>query len=547
MRKNLPVTRQEHLLAGDETLVSVTDAQGRILHCNAAFVAASGFAKEELLGQPHNLIRHPDMPAEAFRDLWDTVRAGLPWTALVKNRRSNGDHYWVRANVTPMRAGERVVGYLSVRSCPGREEVAAAEALYARMREEAAAGTLKTGLHRGQLVRRDALGRALRTLRGLPRRVGTDGVMIGLAVGLGAGAAALLPISLAAPLALMSTAGAVMLARRSLLAPFAAIRSQALQLAAGDLTAEFRGGSGGLAGELQLAVNQLTVNLRTVVGDIRSEMAQVRGATHEIASGNQHLSERTEAQASNLQQTAASVEQITGTVKNSATMAEDGARLAAQTAEVAERSSQAVADVVASMAGIEDASRRIADIVQTIEGIAFQTNILALNAAIEAARAGDAGRGFAVVAGEVRALAQRSGDAAREIRGLIAESARRVDAGHVQTANADARMNEALAAARSVSALLARIGHSAREQETGVSQINEAVTHLDGITQQHAAMVEELAATAQSLDGQVLEVLGAMGLFRLREQDHTVAEGDAVALRREQRQDRHEEGALTRS
>ena len=140
MRTNLPVTANEFTFAERDTLVSVTDTKGRITYCNPAFVLVSGFAHEYLLGQPHNIVRHPDMPEEAYRDLWDTIAKGLPWTGLVKNRRKNGDFYWVQANVTPLRDGEQITGYLSVRTLPSREQVQAAEKLYATMRAEAQAG-----------------------------------------------------------------------------------------------------------------------------------------------------------------------------------------------------------------------------------------------------------------------------------------------------------------------------------------------------------------------------------------------------------------------
>ncbi|HEU6455934.1 MAG TPA: PAS domain-containing protein, partial [Roseateles sp.] len=153
MRNNQPVTHKGYALSPDQTLISITDLKGRITYCNPSFVDVSGFTEAELLGQPHNIVRHPDMPEEAFRDLWATIEAGLPWSALVKNRRKNGDHYWVRANATPVRNGDRTVGYLSVRTCPSESEVRRFDQLYATMRTEAAAGRQRHVLHHG-VVRR---------------------------------------------------------------------------------------------------------------------------------------------------------------------------------------------------------------------------------------------------------------------------------------------------------------------------------------------------------------------------------------------------------
>ena len=503
MRVNLPVTQIEHPLDAGGTLLSVTDPQGRIVYCNAAFVAASGFTRDELMGQPHNLVRHPDMPAEAFRDLWSTIESGLPWTAVVKNRRKDGNHYWVRANATAIRADGRIVGFLSVREPASRDEVASAEALYARMRDEAERGAVKLGLHRGRLVRTDRIGRVAQALQSLPRQVGLDGLMTLAATAAAAALATWAPAWASVPASALAVAACVVVSRRAALAPLAAMRDASLSLASGDLSARMPTGAHGTVGDLQAALAQMTANLRTVVGDVGGEMAQMRHAAREIAAGNHDLSSRTEAQASSLEQTAASMEQIDSTVKNNAGSAKSGVELAMRTAEMAERSDEAVAAVVQAMGNIDTSSRQIGAIVETIEGIAFQTNILALNAAVEAARAGESGRGFAVVASEVRTLAQRCSHAAHEIRDIVAESATHVTAGRSQTRQAAERMQEMLQSSRGVARVLQDIGQAAVEQELGVSQITDAVTHMDSLTQQNAAMVEQLDAAARSLEDQV--------------------------------------------
>ncbi|HRO80223.1 MAG TPA: methyl-accepting chemotaxis protein [Alicycliphilus denitrificans] len=535
MRINLPVTASEFTFDERDTLVSVTDTSGHITYCNHAFIHVSGYAREELLGQPHNMIRHPDMPAEAFRDMWETIASGRPWTGLVKNRRKNGDFYWVQANVTPMREGDRITGFLSVRTQPMREQVQAAQALYATMRAQAEAGRLVHTLHRGAVVRRDLHGRLARLL------APSTSVRLALAQAL-AVAAALLPAWLGAPWALtvavaaLATAASVFAVRSLAIAPLHRLVDDANHLASGDLSHAVRTGAEGAVGELQRALFQLSVNLRTVVHDVRAEVQQLELSVHEIASGNNDLSARTEAQASSLEQTAASMEEINSTAQNNATSAGRGAQFAAEASAIARRSGDAVEAVHTAMEDIAQSSRRIGDIVQLIEGVAFQTNILALNAAVEAARAGEAGRGFAVVAAEVRALASRAAQAVRDIRQIIAESSGHVASGSDAAAQARERMAEALESVRRVSSVLDEISTAASEQRGGIAQISEAVAHMDGITQQNAAMVEELAATAQSVHGQARSVSNTMRLFRLESGELSLSQIDAVALRREGQQ-----------
>jgi aerotaxis receptor len=531
MRTNLPVTRTEYQFGREQTLVSVTDLKGRITYCNRAFVEVSGYSSGELLGQPHNLVRHPEMPEEAFRDMWATIQSKLPWTGLVKNRRKNGDYYWVLANATPMLDGETITGYLSVRTVPSAQAVAAAEKLYAQMRQEQSAGRRTVGLKQGQVVHVGLAGQFGRLLQpGVIARLAWVQILLGGLVL--AMVAAGLPLPLVALGMILAAALAVFWTWSLTVKPLASLVSDANHLAAGDLSHAVKTGSHGQVGQLQQALNQMSVNLRTVVSDVREEMDQLGMSVQEIADGNQDLSERTESQASNLEETAASMEQIHGNIQQSAESAQRGYLLADDTKDVTHRSNEAVTLVAKSMQEISQSSKKITEIIQLIEGVAFQTNILALNAAVEAARAGDQGRGFAVVATEVRALAQRTTAAAKEIKNLITASNERIDAGNNQTTIALERMNVALSAVDKVAVVLEEISSTSKEQTLGVSQVNEAVTQMDTMTQQNAAMVEELAATAQSLSGQVKEVGNSMRLFRLKSGELTVSQMDAVEMRR---------------
>jgi aerotaxis receptor len=531
MRTNLPVTQQGFQFGSEQTLVSVTDLKGRITYCNQAFTEVSGYFTGELLGQPHNMVRHPDMPEEAFRDMWATIQGKLPWTGLVKNRRKNGDYYWVQANATPMLDGDQITGYLSVRTAPSAQSVKEAEVLYAQMREEQSAGKQTIALHRGQVIRTGVIGRLSRLLQpSLTARLAwLQLLMGGLIFAL---VAAGLPLPVIAIGVFLAGCVAIWGTWSLTVKPLESLVSDANHLAAGDLSHAVKTGSQGQVGQLQQALNQMSVNLRTVVSDVRQEVDQLGMSVQEIADGNQDLSERTESQASSLEETAASMEQIHGNIQHSSESAQRGSRLADDTKEVTHRSNEAVASVAHSMQEISSSSKKITDIIQLIEGVAFQTNILALNAAVEAARAGDMGRGFAVVAAEVRALAQRTTAAAKEVKQLITVSNERIEAGNSQTAIALERMNVALGAVEKVAVVLEEISSSSNEQTLGVAQINEAVSQMDTMTQQNAAMVEELAATAQSLSGQVKEVSNSMRLFRLKSGELTVSQTDAVGLRR---------------
>jgi methyl-accepting chemotaxis protein len=281
-------------------------------------------------------------------------------------------------------------------------------------------------------------------------------------------------------------------------------------------------------GGVSLDLSQQTVKsgggvaLKRTIERIGTAMAQVQGsasniqvASSEIATGNQDLSTRTEQTASNLQQTASSMEQLTGTVKQSADSARQANRLAATAGEVAARGGSVVAQVVSTMVDINTSSKKIADIIGVIDGIAFQTNILALNAAVEAARAGEQGRGFAVVASEVRSLAQRSAEAAKEIKTLIGASVERVESGSKLVADAGTTMSEIVASVQRVSDIIGEITAAAAEQSDGIGQINVAVTQLDQMTQQNSALVEQSAAAAESLKDQAATLASVVGAFRL--------------------------------
>ncbi|MEW9900745.1 methyl-accepting chemotaxis protein [Chitinivorax sp. PXF-14] len=893
----MPVTQTEVPLRDNTMIVSRTDLKGRITYINRDFVEISGFSEQELIGEPHNIVRHPDMPPEAYLDLWNTLKAGRPWTGMVKNRCKNGDYYWVVANATPLFEGGQVVGYMSVRVKPTREQVSAAEEAYRLFREKRASGMAilhgqvvlrrrawlrkiadsglskrlsaglgallvllllvgglglynmkrsnelseqlydgrvtglanllsmqnDIGLARLQLVAE--AGRSLQALRSKSAQApadvtaavahldGADKTLqayrakIGesrhkalvedvakaqsallslglrpLAAGIQTRQEALLqqaltqlpPLSdklakaldtlrnyeteagkaqLADMRQVASTAWAELAIGVVLFLVIAALFSvwllrssvrplqdvislfrelasgnfrntidisrndetgrvmqglQSLQVRLGfevaetrrvseestrvrvgldnvttnvmiadsqyniiymnkalvqmmtkaetdirkslpnfsvatllganidvfhknpshqrglldrltttyrskvqlgghtfmltvtpvindrqerlgtavewaDLTDELlieseveqivekaaRGhlsdriklegkegfvrnvsvdfnmlldrmaqGFGDLGkvlsalatGDLRSTIesqyegelatictdaNACVEHLREIVTQIKSSADTINTAAGEIAAGNSDLSGRTEEQASSLEQTAASMEQLTGTVKQNADNARQASQLASSASDIAQRGGEMVARVVTTMSSISDSSKKIADIIGVIDGIAFQTNILALNAAVEAARAGEQGRGFAVVASEVRSLAQRSAAAAKEIKELIQDSVSRVNDGHELVVEAGGTMTDIVGAVQRVRDIINEIAHASSEQSDGIDQVGRAITQMDEVTQQNAALVEQAAASAESLEDQARSLVGAVAMFKL--------------------------------
>jgi len=310
-------------------------------------------------------------------------------------------------------------------------------------------------------------------------------------------------------------AGLGWLLAHGVVGPLAQAQQAAERVAGGDLTVDLPAAGRDEVGRLVEALARMQDSLRQLVGGIRESVDSIGVASSEVATGNLDLSSRTEHAAASLQQTAASVEQISGAVRHSADSAQQADTLAQTASTVASRGGDAVAGVAKTLVGMQASSEKIAEIVGTIDGIAFQTNILALNAAVEAARAGEQGRGFAVVAAEVRVLAQRSAGAAKHVRTLISDSVERVGEGSRQAREASATLNEVVASVKRVSDVVREISASAVEQSRGIGEINQAVSSLDQATQQNAALVEESAAAAASLREQAAALAQSVQRFRL--------------------------------
>jgi len=521
MRNNQPVTGREVEVAESQAIVSQTDLDGNITYVNSYLIDISGYSEEELLGAPQNILRHPDMPPEAFADLWATIKGGTPWTGLVKNRCKNGDHYWVRANITPIRDAGRTVGYMSVRVRPERDEIERAAEGYQRIRSGQGE---RVRLHEGQVISGGRLAHLLADIRNMSLRgriwLATSAVnTLQIAVCVAA--------LMGGSLGVMSYAifGATFIGLLinvflwwglgvGVLRPLEESLVAARSIAAGDLSCTFNPRSHDEMGQLQRALQQMNVNLVATIRDVRTNVETMAVATRQIAAGNMDLSGRTESQAASLEETASSVEQFAATVKQNAENSQQADALAVSARQVATEGGEIMKGVIATMDDLNASSKKIVDIIGLIEGIAFQTNILALNAAVEAARAGEQGRGFAVVAGEVRNLAQRSAVAAKDIKHLIEASVSKVGTGMEQVSRAGTTMEQVVHAVQQVTTIMDEISRASSEQSIGVDQVNSAIAHMDQVTQQNAALVEEAAAASNSLAAEAVHLRQAVSLFK---------------------------------
>ncbi|MBP6899148.1 MAG: PAS domain-containing protein [Burkholderiaceae bacterium] len=509
------VTQREYRFAAEATLMSTTDLHSHIQYANAAFVQVSGFEAEALIGAPHKLVRHPDMPRQAFADLWATLRAGQAWTALVKNRRRDGDHYWVRANVAPLRRGGEVRGYISVRTQPTRDEVAAAERLYQRFRDGSAQGL---AFCRGLVVRR-----GWQRWRNL-LQTATMATRLRLALWpqapLMVGMAWLAGLRQPAALAGLALVGTLALAladawlQWQVTAPLKRIARQAADAAAGQFDADLRMARIDEIGMALRSINQAGLNVRALVADVGGQVGGLQQVADQVQQASGALGSRTEQASIRLAEAASALAQLTGSVAQNAQSALRARDAAEAMAGTATQVGQQVGAVDQAMAQIRQASTRIADIVHVIDEIAFQTNILALNAAAEAGRAGPQGLGFAAVAGEVRQLAQRSQQAAREIKQLAASSSDGVAQGSQRVAQSRQAMDELLGQTREVSGLVQAISQACREQARGITGLGQQVDDLEQLTQRNAEMARQSVAAAAQMRERSGWLARAIAVFR---------------------------------
>jgi aerotaxis receptor len=505
MRNNQPVTGREFPFPQGKTVISYTDLKGQITRANDVFIELSGYTKEELIGKPHNLVRHPDMPPEAFRDLWDTLKKDRPWSGLVKNRRKNGDHYWVRAYASLLADGS---GYVSVRVAPSSAETAAAEKLYAEMRSNA-----DIHLDEGQVVRNNLLAKILRPLTniGIAARLwllAANGV-VGFAV---ATAAGYFNLSNETLFVLLGCGTAAILTQawfviNQLKRGLDESKSAADFIAKGDLTRPLPLASKDEIGDLNASLAVMRNNLHELIASVSEgihDLNQTSGYVSTAANNSSRVSEmqsgEASAMAAAMEELSVSINQVSEHANDAYTISQKSSMQAAEGGQIIHKAAtemeniaMSVNEVAGRIRGLEEYSKQISGIANAIREIADQTNLLALNAAIEAARAGEQGRGFAVVADEVRKLAERTATATMEISGMISKIQDGTVAAVKEMEISVIRVNEGVGLAHEAGDSVSSIREAAEQAAHDVNDISHAIHEQSTTARDIAQRIEKIA------------------------------------------------------
>jgi aerotaxis receptor len=513
-------------LGEDDFLIMRNDTQGRNTYINSRLVEFTGFTRAELIGAPPSIFYHPDMPSEVSVDILASMKKNGNWTGLIKHRCKDGCSFWAVATVTPDFRDGKTIGYTSVRTKPSGEQVELAERAYS---------TLKKGdkrryvIQQGQILRRSLWRRVAAISKKRHLLMRSDYSMFGAVIlfctGIGGGIvwrarAEIVPLS-----ALLFTALALAIAgfvagARSSASPHKKVLHTVRKFASGDLSAKTPAvGMRSEFGELIYSLRVMQKGLSLAVRDVRYGIGTSAIAAEEIAATTADLASRTELQAASLERTNETVATLAQTVRNNMAGTSEAYRCFQDAAVLASEGRKAAEQAVNTMRDLTGHAKSVANVSTTIESIAFQTNLLALNASVEAARAGSEGRGFAVVANEVRALAQRSSAAAKEIHGLINTTLSQIENGAREVYISGQVIDKLVATVDGLGAIVAEIATSTKAQGTGVDQLGGAMSQLDAMTQHIAAMVEETAAASQTLADLNGELRTAMATFRLSDNE----------------------------